>query len=88
MQGNISLTKPLQKWVVEQAAARGLKDGNAFVHQLLKEERKRQAVQLLIKNLEAAEASGFVKVTEEFWEERKKRVLARVKAAKKQVKAK
>jgi len=88
MQGTISLTKPLQKWVVEQAAARGLKDGKAFVHQLLLEEKKRQAVQALIQSLEEAEASGYHEVTEELWEARKKRVAAHFHGAKRKSKAK
>lgn len=85
MSSTMSLTKPLAKWAAEQAKACGQKTASDYVNQLLREEQKRQAVQLLIKNLEEAEASGYYEVTEKSWEDRKKRVAAhfKVKAGKK-----
>jgi hypothetical protein len=76
MPSTVSLTKPLEKWVTEQAAVRGLKSADAYVQQLLLEEQKRQAVQFLIKKLEEADASGYQEVTDQRWEESKKRVRA------------
>ena len=80
MPATVSLTKPMEKWAAEQAAARGLKNANAFVQQLVREEQKRQAVQFLIKKLDEAKASGYHEVTEQRWEESKKRVVAHFKA--------
>ncbi len=88
MLGAISLKKPLQKWVVEQAAARGLKDGNAFVQQVLLEEKKRQAVTRLIQKLEEAEASGSEEWTEHSLEESRQRLRSRLAANKKRTKVK
>jgi len=84
----MSLTKPMAKWATEQAKARGLKTVSAYVIQLLREEQKRQAVQFLIEKLDEAKASSYHEVTDQLWGERKKRVIAQIKAAKKKAKAK
>jgi len=81
MSSTVSLTKPLEKWVTEQAAARGLKNAAAYVQQLVREEQKRQAVQLLVKKLEEADASGFQEVTEESWRKSKLAVRQRIEKA-------
>ena len=80
MPSMISLTKPMEKWVAEQAAVRGLKNADAYMQQLVREEQKRQAVQFLIEKLDEAKASGYHEVTEHRWEESKKRVVAHFKA--------
>lgn len=87
MATSIPLSKPMQKFVAEQAAARGLKDDKAFVNQLLKEEQLRIAKQYLIERLEEGSASGYHEVTEERWEESRKRLKAQFQA-KKRAKAK
>ena len=88
MPSTVSLTKPMEKWVAEQAAANGLKNTDAYLQQLVREEQKRQAVQLLIEKLDEAKASGYHEVTNEMWKERKKRVIASFRAKKKNTRTK
>jgi hypothetical protein len=70
----INLTKPMREWVAEQAEARGFKDEQAFLQQLIKEEKKRLAVDKLVKKLETAEASGFVEWTKDSLRQAKERL--------------
>ena len=77
MAGTISLSKPMLQFVTEQAAARGLKDGSAFVQQVLREEKKRQAVAELVKKLRHAEQSGFETWTADSLNESRQRLKAR-----------
>lgn len=69
MAGAISLSKPMKQFVVEQTAARGLKDATAYFKQLLKEEQLRVGRQRLLQLLDEGRASGYQEVTEEMWQE-------------------
>ncbi len=80
MPSTVNLTKPMEKWLAEQAVARGLKNADTYVQQLVREEQKRQALQFLIGKLDEAKASGYHDVTEARWQESKKRVAAHFKA--------
>lgn len=82
MSASITLSKPMQQFVAEQTAARGLKSESEFVDQLLKEERKRMEVQKLVKKLKESEESGFRLVNDEYWENLKKRVDKKFRAGK------
>lgn len=90
MQKNIKLTKPLEKWVLEQAEAKGLKNADAYLCQLVREEQRRHAKQYLLQKLEEGRASGYVEVTDQLWEECKQKVIAnfQAKRAKKLTKVK
>ncbi|MBL8823537.1 MAG: hypothetical protein JNJ77_13190 [Planctomycetia bacterium] len=87
MAGTISLSKPMQQFVAEQTAARGLKDDKAYFKQLLKEEQVRVGRQRLLELLDEGRASGYHEVTEETWQELKEKVKERF-AARRKAKAK
>jgi Arc/MetJ-type ribon-helix-helix transcriptional regulator len=75
----INLTKPMRAWVAEQAEARGFKNEQAYVHQLIKEDKKRQALEQLKQDLKEADDSGTVELTGEMWQKSIERVKARFK---------
>lgn len=77
---SITLAEPLEKWVMEQAQAQGLKDADAYVSQLVREEQRRHAKKILLQKLEEGRASGYVEMTEERWDEAKQRVKAHFEA--------
>jgi hypothetical protein len=75
MTNSISLSKPMRKFVADQAAERGLKNENAYVTQLLKEEQLRIARQRLLEKLDEGRASGIEDLTDDFWADCEKKVL-------------
>lgn len=79
---SITLAEPLEKWVREQAEAQGLKDADAYVSQLVREEQRRHAKKVLLQKLEEGRASGYVEVTDQLWEECKQHVIANFQAKK------
>lgn len=85
MSASITLSKPMQQFVAEQVAARGLKSDSDFVDQVLKAERKRLEVQKLVKKLEESVASGFLPVNDEYWEKLKQRVAKKFRARKQDI---
>lgn len=78
----LNLDKLLQKWVAKQAASLGYKNEEAYIAQVLREEKKRQVAAKLMKDMEDADASGFVEASEEMWQDSIKKVKARYQARK------
>jgi Arc/MetJ-type ribon-helix-helix transcriptional regulator len=79
---SITLAEPLEKWVREQAEAQGLKDADAYVSHLVREDQRRHAKKVLLQKLEEGRASGYVEMTDERWDEAKQRVKAHFEAKK------
>ncbi|HWL93896.1 MAG TPA: type II toxin-antitoxin system ParD family antitoxin [Phycisphaerae bacterium] len=77
---NISLPEEMRTWVDEQIAQGGYGTISEFFRQLVREEQKRrirdQIEAKLLANLESGEP---IKVTPEFWEDRRRELERRIK---------
>ncbi len=76
---NIILPGPLGNWVEQQARQEGHASPDAFVQELLRQEREKRDKQALEQRLLSALDSGEpIEVTPAFWEERRRDLEARL----------
>lgn len=83
MNMTLKLSKRLQHWVRAQAESQGLQNTDAYFHQLIREEQKRQAVVHLVQVMDEAEQSGpAVELNQARWKEREASLFSKLKTNK------
>ena len=73
---NISLPEPMRAYVEQQVAQGGYSTASEYIRQLVREDQKRAAKQRLESLLmEGIESGPSVEITDEYWAEKKAKLL-------------
>ncbi len=76
---NISLPEPMRAYVDQQVAAGGYSTASEYIRQLVREDQKRAAKQRLEALLmEGIESGPAAEVDDDYWAEKKARLLKRI----------
>ena len=82
---NFSLPDDLKRWVEAQVASGGYGNTSEYIRELIRLDRKRKAEErleaFLIEGLDSGEP---IEVTSEYWERKRRELVARVEEIKKQ----
>jgi len=84
---NFSLPEELKRWVEAQVTSGGYGNTSEYIRELIRLDRKRKAEErlekLLIEGLDSGEP---IEVTPEYWERKRRKLVARVQEMRKQKK--
>jgi antitoxin ParD1/3/4 len=84
---NFSLPEDLKRWVETQVASGGYGNTSEYIRELIRAERKRKAEErleaLLIEGLDSGDP---IEITPEYWERKRRELVARVEEMRKQKK--
>ena len=84
---NFSLPEYLKRWVEAQVAAGGNGDTSEYIRELIRFDRKRKAEERLeALLLEGLDSGPPIEITPEFWERKRRELVARVEEMKKRKK--
>ena len=84
---NFSLPEDLKRWVEAQVAAGGYGNTSEYIRELIRFDRKRKAEERLESLLlEGLDSGPPIEITPEFWERKRRELVARVEEMKKQKK--
>ena len=84
---NFSLPEELKRWVESQVASGGYGNTSEYIRELIRQDRRKKADEklerLLIEGLDSGEP---VEITPEYWERKRRELVARLEETKKQKK--
>ena len=84
---NFSLPEDLKRWVEAQVAAGGYGNTSEYIRELIRFDRKRKAEERLeALLLEGLDSGPPIEITPEFWERKRRELVARVEETKKRKK--